>query len=118
MSSLSPSSVDAAVHSVVSERSDLLWWTLQRLSDYRQMARPRIMVMSAAAVTAGFILASPVVMSWLVLGISIIGICCLVAASSVLNQVMEAATDKRMNRTSDRPVASGRISPGWFIPIS
>ncbi|MDA1230374.1 MAG: heme o synthase, partial [Planctomycetota bacterium] len=33
-----------------------------------------------------------------------------VAASSVLNQVIEAATDRRMNRTSDRPVASGRIS--------
>jgi protoheme IX farnesyltransferase len=81
-----------------------------RIADYRQMARPRIMVMSAAAVLSGFILASPIVVSWPVVMMAIVGICCLVAASSVLNQVIESATDKRMNRTSDRPVASGRIS--------
>ena len=81
-----------------------------RLADYRQMARPRIMVMSAAAVLSGFVLASPIVMSWSTVGFAIIGICCLVAASSVLNQVLESDTDRRMNRTADRPVASGRVS--------
>lgn len=110
MSSLSPLAVDAAVHSVVPVRIDLMRWITQRLADYRQMARPRIMVMSGAAVTAGFILASPVVLSWPVLGIAIVGICCLVAASSILNQVIESETDFRMNRTADRPVASGRLS--------
>lgn len=81
-----------------------------RISDYRQMARPRIMIMSAAAVFSGIVLASPIVMHWPVVLTSIIGICCLVAASSILNQVLEADTDQRMNRTADRPVASGRIS--------
>ena len=93
-----------------SAKSGVLAKFMTRFADYRQMARPRIMIMSAAAVLSGFVLASPIVMSWPVVCIAIVGICCLVAASSVLNQVMESATDKKMNRTSDRPVASGRIS--------
>ena len=64
------------------------------------------MVMSAAAVLSGFVLASPIVMSWPVVGVAIVGICCLVAASSVLNQVMEATTDRRMNRT---PIVRWRV---------
>ena len=109
MSTIAPVA-DNLSQSLESARSGVLATLVSRFADYRQMARPRIMTMSAAAVLSGFVLASPIVMSWPVVGIAIAGICCLVAASSVLNQVMEAATDKRMNRTSDRPVASGRIS--------
>lgn len=109
MSTVSPVAIDATVHteaSVLPVRSAIC----QRMNDYGVMARPRIMVMSAAAVSAGFVLASPIVLSWPVLAIAIMGICCLVAASSVLNQLIEAGTDSRMNRTENRPVASGRMS--------
>lgn len=81
-----------------------------RLSDYRQMVRPRIIVMAAAAVFAGFLLASPITVAWPQLLIAVFGICCLVAASSVLNQVWESSTDSRMDRTGDRPIASGRMT--------
>ncbi|MFN6311137.1 MAG: heme o synthase [Planctomyces sp.] len=80
-----------------------------RWSDYLQMSRPRILVMSAVAVLAGYVLASPVI-DWLIAAIAVFGILCLVAASSVLNQVWEAGRDARMRRTTGRPVASGRIS--------
>lgn len=80
-----------------------------RWSDYLQMSRPRILVMSAVAVLAGYVLASPVI-DWLTAAIAVFGILCLVAASSVLNQVWEAGRDARMRRTTGRPVASGRIS--------
>lgn len=82
----------------------------QRLADYRQMVRPRIIVMSAAAIMAGFVLASAAEIAWIIMLIAVVGICCLVAASSVLNQMIESVTDLRMNRTSERPVASGRLS--------
>jgi heme o synthase len=97
-------------HSIDCSKSGLVTTLAGRLADYRQMARPRIMVMSAAAVISGFVLASPIVISWPVVWIAVVGICCLVAASSILNQVIESGTDLQMNRTSDRPVASGRIS--------
>lgn len=109
MSTISPVA-DRLSHALDSARVGVLGTLMARFADYRQMSRPRIMIMSAAAVLSGFVLASPIVISWPVVCLAIIGICCLVAASSVLNQVIEAGTDKQMNRTSDRPVASGRIS--------
>ena len=81
-----------------------------RIADYRQMVRPRIIVMAAAAVFAGFLLASPITVAWPQLVNAVFGICCLVAASSVLNQVWESSTDSRMNRTGGRPIASGRMT--------
>jgi len=114
MSSLSP-----LAESVTCEKISLTGTEViaRRLSDYRQLVRPRILIMSSAAVVAGFILASPIAISWPVMGFSVFGIRCLVAASSVLNQVIESRTDARMNRTVDRPVASGRLSRkegAWF----
>lgn len=81
-----------------------------RFMDYRFMARPRILLMSAAAVVAGFVLATPGAVNWGQLSLAVAGICCFVAASSVLNQVIESGTDLLMRRTADRPVACGRIS--------
>jgi len=80
-----------------------------RLSDYVQMSRPRILVMSAVAVLAGYVLASPVI-DWMRAVTAVFGTLCLVAASSVLNQVWESSRDARMKRTTGRPIASGRVS--------
>ncbi|MEY3174986.1 MAG: Protoheme farnesyltransferase 1 [Planctomycetota bacterium] len=84
--------------------------SVDRLAEYRQMVRPRILLMSAVAVAAGFILSSTELVDWLLLAIAAPSICLLVAASSVLNQVIEADSDYRMARTTARPLASGRIS--------
>lgn len=81
-----------------------------RIADYAQMLRLRIIVMSAVAISAGFVLAARAQPDWAVLVVAVVGISCLVAASSVLNQVLEAGSDGRMSRTEDRPLASGRIS--------
>ena len=81
-----------------------------RLADYRQMVRPRNLLMSAVAIAAGFVLSSVDRIDWLLLLIATPAICLLVAASSVLNPVVEATSDYRMARTSGRPLASGRIS--------
>ena len=108
MSTIAPVAENLS-HTIECSKAGVMATLSSRISDYRQMARPRIMVMSAAAVVSGFVLASPIVISWPVVWVAVVGICCLVAASSILNQVIEAATDLQINRTSDRPVASGRI---------
>ncbi|MEY3458467.1 MAG: Protoheme farnesyltransferase 1 [Planctomycetota bacterium] len=81
-----------------------------RVADYRLMVRPRILVMSAVAVTAGFVLASPEIVDWLLLSVAAPSILLLVAASSVLNQVLESDSDYLMPRTATRPLAAGRVS--------
>jgi len=88
-----------------------------RMSDYLQLCRPRIAVMSAAAAAAGFTLASVAGVDWAQLGISLAGITLLVVSASSLNQVLERHTDGKMHRTSGRPMVLGRlsVSEGWLI---
>jgi heme o synthase len=81
-----------------------------RAADLLRMCRPRIVVMSAAAIGAGFLLGSPLDSNWTVLAASVGGCCALVAASSVFNQVIEGRTDALMRRTSDRGIVTGRLS--------
>ncbi len=81
-----------------------------RTADYVEMSRPRIAVMTMVAVAVGFVLASPIVVQWSTLIWSLAGIVLLVASSSIFNQALERQSDSRMNRTADRPVASGRVS--------
>ena len=83
--------------------------TVSRISDYAELCRPRIALMTTVAVVSGFVLASPVVINWQVLCASVLGIVMLVAASSIFNQVLERRTDSLMNRTSNRPLSQGRI---------
>ncbi|MCA9057171.1 MAG: UbiA family prenyltransferase, partial [Planctomycetaceae bacterium] len=89
----------------------------QRLADYLQLSRPRIAMMSAIAVAAGFVLASPEVIDWFTLLMAVAGIVCFVAVSSTWNQVLERHTDQMMNRTEERPFATGRLSAleGWLL---
>lgn len=105
MSVVTPSqaAVVGAEHSVPSTMSG-------RLGVYLEMCRPRIAVMTMIAASAGFVLASPIVIEWPVLGMALVGIVQLVAASSIWNQVLEVATDRRMARTAERPLVTGRVS--------
>jgi len=83
---------------------------VSRFADYTEMCRPRIAVMTMVAVSAGFVLASPILINWTLLAIALLGILQLVAASSILNQVIEKASDAGMARTANRPLVQGRIS--------
>lgn len=90
-----------------------------RVSDYLQLCRPRIAVMSAAAAAAGFTLASTSDINWNQLVLSLAGIVLFVASASILNQVLERDTDRKMGRTATRPLVCGRLSPaeGWILGI-
>lgn len=100
-------SVSSPVTSELAQRTSA---PATRLSDYGQLVKPRISVMVLLAVTVGYYLANdgtasaPLWAAWL-------GIALLAAASSALNQWWEQDRDALMQRTSDRPLPSGRMSP-------
>ena len=75
MSTIAPVT-ENLLHSIDCGKTGLVATLAGRFADYRQMARPRIMVMSAASVLSGFVLASPIVISWPVVWIAVVGICC------------------------------------------
>jgi len=85
-----------------------------RVSDYCQLVKPRISVMVLLTVSVGYFLANdgsasaPLWAAWL-------GIALTAAASSALNQWLEQDRDARMRRTMERPLPSGRMSPGEVL---
>lgn len=69
-----------------------------------------IVLLSTSSTAAGFILAAGIVPG--ALAATIAGVFLLACGSAVLNQVQDRTVDARMNRTKDRPLASGTMSPG------
>ena len=84
---------------------------LSRLSDFVELAKPRIAVMALVTVTVGFILASTSV-GWQTSALfsGLFGIALVAVSSSVFNQVIERDSDRLMPRTENRPLPSGRMS--------
>jgi Polyprenyltransferase (cytochrome oxidase assembly factor) len=76
-------------------------------NDFAALLRPRIGVMAAAGAGAGWLMATsgtgPGLLPALAAGFL------LSCGASALNQAQEAAQDARMERTRNRPVASGRL---------
>ena len=93
-----------------------------RLADYVQLAKVRITVMVVATTWLGFILGEKAaaqaawmgatVGGWTALIGAMIGTALSCMGASVLNQVYERESDAKMNRTKDRPLPAGRVSPG------
>lgn len=81
-------------------------------SDWAQLTRTSITWMVVVTAAAGFFLAlgerdTP----WLLLAWTLAGTGILASGASALNQVVEAGSDARMERTQARPLPAGRVHP-------
>ncbi len=81
-----------------------------RLTDLITIAKPRIALMVALSTGAGYYLASPTFKLMPLLH-TLLGVLLAAAGSSALNMVWERDLDARMNRTRERPLPSGRMTP-------
>lgn len=82
------------------------------LSDYLQLAKPRIAVMilvttTATAIIGGGGMIPAAELFWLLLGTGAVA-----ASAGAANQVWERSIDRRMTRTSTRPLPAGRVGTG------
>ncbi len=81
------------------------------IKDYVDISKPRIILLLLVVAWAAMSVASGGIPDGLTfLWVTIAGITS-TAASGALNHVIERDKDRRMGRTADRPVASGRIHP-------
>lgn len=89
----------------------------QWFRDLTAMTRPRIAVMVLLTTLVGYTLGQE--SAWLALPFlaSLGGVLAVAASSAVLNQVLERRFDARMDRTRDRPVPSGRVSPTQAVVL-
>jgi len=84
---------------------------MDRLRDLAGMTRPRIAIMVLLTALVGYTLGQEGPLGALPMVASLAGILAVAASSAVLNQVIERRFDVRMERTRERPVPSGRVSP-------
>ncbi len=81
------------------------------VADYVSMTKPRVMfLLVLTSVTAMFLAAGGIPAFWPTIGV-VIGGALATGASGAFNHFLERDLDIQMERTRDRPVASGRISP-------
>lgn len=79
------------------------------LSDMALLVRPRIAVMVLATVAAAAWLTRGADLAVLPLAGLLVGTALVAASSSIVNQMLEHRTDRRMQRTRSRPIAAGRL---------
>ena len=85
--------------------------THAEFSDYLELTKPRLSLLSVLTALVGYLAARPERSSWMLLPL-LIGTALSAGGVAALNQWLEADTDARMRRTRDRPIPSGRVSTG------
>ena len=84
--------------------------TLRWFADVVRLGKPRITGLVIITFLGGLWLAPGAIAHWRVV-MTLIGTACLVAASNTFNMYLERDADALMDRTQDRPLPRGRISP-------
>ncbi len=89
-----------------------------RVSDYLQLARPRLALLVLVTVGAGWIMAAEGETHASSLVHSLVGTALLFAGASAFNQLLERHRDALMPRTANRPLPAGRIQPGEVLALA
>ena len=79
-------------------------------SDFIELTKPRISLMVVLTTAAGFFLAAPRPLDWILLCHALLGTALVASGASALNQVVERHTDALMRRTANRPIPAGRLN--------
>ena len=85
-----------------------LWATCQ---DYYELTKPKVVLLLLLTALVGMCLASDSWISWQILAAGLTGIGFLSSAAAVVNHVVDRKIDGKMARTSNRPVAKGKVTP-------
>jgi protoheme IX farnesyltransferase len=92
--------------------------TWSKVRDYLELTKPRIAVLVLLVVVASGIAASwGESLGWTLVH-AVIGTCLVASSASAANQLLERDRDGRMNRTSDRPLPAGRITPAGALAFA
>jgi protoheme IX farnesyltransferase len=88
---------------------------MRLLRDYAMLIRPRIATLVLVTVGVGAFLAAAGAPPFWILLHAVLGTALVASGSSALNQLLERDTDALMERTKDRPLPTGRLSPGHVL---
>ena len=83
---------------------------MARWPDFLELTKPRVVALMLVTALIGMCMAVPGFVPWepLILGNLGIGLCA--GAAAAINHVVDERIDQKMSRTTNRPVATGRVS--------
>jgi protoheme IX farnesyltransferase len=76
---------------------------------YLELTKPRLTLLALITAMIGFLLGTPHPWNRREFWLALLGTALIGAACGILNQVMEHEADRRMERTRQRPIPSGRV---------
>jgi protoheme IX farnesyltransferase len=82
-----------------------------RFMDFRDLTKPRLNAVVVITTLVGYCVVARDSVEWVHLMFTLTGTGLAAAGASVFNQVIERRFDALMQRTADRPLPAGRISP-------
>lgn len=85
--------------------------------DYLSLSKPGITGLIVAVAIAGYFLANPNPVNWVVLGILIVTGAAASAGAAMLNHYLDRDVDAQMRRTRRRPLPTARIDPSGSVAI-
>jgi len=89
--------------------------------DFKQITKAGLAISVVFSSIAGYLLgfdSDKYPFSWLTLFMLVVGGYCMVGASNAFNQVIEKDLDALMDRTKNRPVPAGRMSPNVALFVA
>lgn len=81
----------------------------QRLADYYELCKPRVVLLIVFTAMVGMFLATPGMVPWPALVFGTAGIGLMAASAAALNQILDRQADARMARTCGRPLVTGHL---------
>ncbi len=79
--------------------------------DYYELTKPRVVLLMLITAWVGMALSVPSWIPWPAFVYGTLGIACCAGSAAVINHLVEQVLDRKMRRTHQRPVASGRVQP-------
>jgi heme o synthase len=83
---------------------------LQRLNDYYELCKPRVVMLIVFTAVVGMFLATPGMVPLDILFFGTLGIGLMAASAAAINQILDQQVDARMARTCGRPLPTGHLS--------
>ena len=88
---------------------------LARWPDFLELTKPRVVALMLITAVIGMCMAVPGLVPWLPLVLCNIGIAFCAGAAAAINHVVDERIVQKMSRTTNRPVAQGRVSQSEAI---
>ena len=82
---------------------------LARWPDFLELTKPRVVALMLITAVIGMCMAVPGFVPWQPLVLGNIGIAFCAGAAAAINHVVDERIDQKMSRTTNRPVAQGRV---------